>query len=197
MAKVKPLAHKEIEDYKLQTSLVESNALKLEIKTDEDMAKASDYLSQVKRIKDSITARKEAIVRPMMDSLASTRDLFKPLETTYASAEKTIKSKMQEYVTQKEEEKKKIVEGVQSGEIKPEKAIAQIEKLSDKKSYSGSASKTSIRVITKLRIVDESQIPREFLVPNMAKITEAVIRNKQEVAGVETYTENQIASSSK
>ena len=193
---------KELKEYKSQVLFVQKAANALVITSNEDMTKGSDILNSVKQIKKSITERKELITRPLMDALASARDLFKPLETGYAEAEKTIKAKMLDFSIAEEEritkEKARVEARVEKGTMRTDTAIEKMEQIGDSKnSFAGESSKVSIRRMVKVRIVDESLIPREYLVPDMTRITEAVIRQGQIVPGVETYEEKVIASTTR
>lgn len=193
---------KEIKEYKSQVLFVQKAANDLEIKSPEDMAKGSDLLDAVKKVETSIIERKEMITRPLMTALASARDLFKPLEIGHAEAKKTIKGKMLEYTLEEEErinkEKARVGARLEKGTMRQDTAIKKMEDIGDSKtSFEGSSGKTSIRTVTKLRVVDESLIPREYLMVDMTKITEAVLRQKLTVAGVETYEEKSIVGSSR
>jgi len=66
-----------------------------------------------------------------------------------------------------------------------------------KKSFDGGSTKTIIKKLKKIRITDESMIPREYLVPDMRKITDAILRDGEVIPGVETYLESSITSMSK
>jgi hypothetical protein len=158
---------------------------------------ATDILHTIKEAKNAILARKEEITRPLMASLASARDLFKLFETAFSEAEKIVKNKMLGYQTAEDEriekEKASIAKKVDAGRMKGETAIAKLENLGETPtSASGSTGSIATRTLTKVRIVDEALIPREYLVPDMNKITEDVIRKGVLVPGVEKYTEKVI-----
>lgn len=190
---------KELKEYKSQVLLVQKGADSLQILSADDMAKGTDLLNQVKQIKKAVTERKEAITRPLMSALASARDLFKPLETGYGEAEKTIKAKMLEYSIAEDEriekEKARVEARVEKGTMRTDTAIKKIEEIGDKKSsFTGDTGRVNIRVMRKVRIVDENLIPRQYLVPDMVKITEDVLRKNILVDGIEVYEEKVVAS---
>lgn len=190
---------KELKEYKSQIDFVQKGASNLQITSVSDMQKGTDLLSSVKEVKKAITARKEEITRPLMTALASARDLFKPLETGYAEAEKTIKAKMLDFSVAEEEriakEKSRVEARVEKGTMRTDTAIKKMEEIGDKKSsFAGNTGKVNIRTVQKVRIVDETLIPREYLVPDMTKITQAVLKDNQNVPGVEIYEDKIIAS---
>ena len=188
----------EVVEYRSQTSFVRDRANVLIIKTAEDMEKASELLTQVKQVAKAITERKESITRPLMAGLSEARNLFKPFEVDYIEAEKTIKAKMLAYSIDEEEriekEKSKVEGRLERGTIRQDTAISKMEAIGDAPTSYG---KTSLRTVTKVRVVDESLIPREYLVPDMGKITEAVMKQKLTIAGVETYEEKSIVGSTR
>lgn len=202
MSKEIAVVEKDVKEYKSQVAFVQKGADNLVIATPDDMAKASDLLVAVGKIEKAVTERKEAITRPLMSALASARDLFKPLEAGYAEAKKTIKGKMLDYSIAEEErinkEKERVEKRVEKGTMRTDTAISKLENIGEApKSFSGESSKSSLRTVTKVRIIDENLLPREYLVPDLKKITEAVLKQKLSVPGTETYEEKSIVGSSR
>jgi hypothetical protein len=195
------IVEKEVSEYNDQVSFVQDKANGLTVASDSDMTTASDLLNDLKQVETSITERKQAITRPLMTALSSARELFKPLEKGYADAKKTIKDKMVAYSEEEEEriekERERVEARVLRGSMRADTAVKKIEEAGEiKKTFEGGTSKTSIRVITKVRIVDELQIPRDYLTPDIKAITEAVLRQKKVINGVETYSEKNIVGRS-
>ena len=189
----------ELSTYNNQISFVQQKANELTISNEEDMAKASDMLSELKLVETALNETKVSITRPIMDSLASVRDLFKPLEKNFTSAKTTIKAKMLDYSVAEEkritEEQARVEKRLEKGTLRTDTAIRKMEEIGEvKKSFAGSAGKTSIRTVTKMRIADESLIPREYLTPDLKKITDAVLREKLSIPGVETYDEKSVVA---
>jgi len=188
---------KEMAEIKEQVFSVQKEATSLVIDSKETMAIGADLLHNVKAVEDLIVARKEGITRPLMTALSSVRDLFKPLELAHADAKKVIKAKMLAYQIEEDEkiekEKARIAARVEKGTMKVETAAGKLESMPEVNAKTvGSVGKTSIREVKKVRVVDESSIPREYLVPNMTAITEAIIRNGAVIPGVEMYVEKSI-----
>lgn len=187
---------KELAEYRSQILAVQRTANEWEIKEAKDFENGADMLHQVKEIETIITTRKEDITRPLMQALASARDLFKPLELGYADAKKVIKAKMLAYQIEEEErikkEEERIAKRVDKGTMRADTAAGKLEALGT--APTSVAGKVSTRTMTKVRIIDETVIPREYLVPDMVKITEAVLRQKVEIPGVEKYEEKVLVS---
>lgn len=189
---------KEVEVVKKEMLVVQKMANDFQINNDNDLAQSADILKKVSDGEKLLTARKEEITRPLMQSLSSIRDLFKPLELGFADAKKMLKSKVVAYQLEQEEkaekEKARIAARVEKGTMRADTAAGKIEAIVEpKKSVSGNVGKISTRILVKVRIIDETSIPREYMVPDMAKITEAVLKQNIEIPGVEKYEEKSIA----
>lgn len=193
------ISSNELTTVKTHFTSVEAAANAYRITSNDDLAIGADLLSRVKEGEAALTARKEEITRPLMDGLASARDLFKPLENGYVSAKKTIKDKMLAWQEAEDSrvslEKARLVARVNRGTMRADTAMNKIETIgSAPTSAQGAVGKISTRTILKVRITDEALLPREYLIPDLKLITDAVLRNKQVVPGVETYEEKSIVS---
>lgn len=193
---------KELKEYRSQVTFVQKAAEDLTIASPEDMTKASDLLIMVGQVEKAIVERKEAITRPLMTALASARDLFKPLEVGHMEAKKTIKAKMLDYTIAEEEkiqkQKEYVERRVEKGTMRTDTAIKKLENIGDApKSFAGTVGKTSIRTVTKVRVTNVDLLPKEYMVPDMQKIQEAVLKQKLQIPGVETYEEKSIVGSTR
>lgn len=182
-----------------QTAKALAVAHALVIQNEKDMVKATDVLANIKRIGKELKDYKEMQTRPFMDALDEIRDTLKPLEQNRDEAERTIKNKMLAYQQEQQrlndEAKAKLEARVEKGTMKQETAVAKIEEMGEVKTTTqGKVGAVATRTIKRYRVVDETLLPREYLVPNIAKITED-LRAGKEVAGAEMYTEQVIASS--
>lgn len=190
----------EVAVVKTQATKALMAAQALEIKTPEDMTVATDHLAKMKQVAKMIKERKEAITKPLMEALTSARDLFKPIEQNLAAAEAIMKNKMLAYqriVDEKaEKDRLALAKRVEKGTMKPETAVAKMEGIQDAPtSVQGKSGAMSFRTVKKYRVVDASALPREFLTPDMGKITEA-LKAGRSVPGAEMYEEKVVASSS-
>lgn len=188
----------EVDIVKKEMLTVQKIANDFQINNDDDLAQSADILKKISEGEKLLTTRKEEITRPLMQSLSSIRDLFKPIELGFADSKKMLKSKVVAYQLEQEEkaekEKARLAARVEKGTMRADTAASKIEAIEEpKKSVAGSVGKISTRILVKVRIVDETAIPREYLVPDMAKITEAVLKQGIEIPGVEKYEEKSIA----
>jgi len=193
------IKQQELAEIKTQVLTVQQAANAVIVETVEDMAKATDALHNVRQAEKYIDEKKTEITRPLMKSLSAIRDLFKPLEIQLADANKIIKAKMLAWQIQEDDrvnkEKDRIAARVEKGTMRADTAANKLEVIGEApKKSAGEVGKSSIREVKKIRIIDETMIPREYLVPNMALITESILRKGIIIPGIETYVEKTIVS---
>lgn len=155
------------QDLKAEGITILQVANELVIKGSHDLEIAADHLTLVKKLKQTVTDRKEQMTRPLMKALSSTRELFKPYEDMYIQAEKTIKQKILAYEESLEEEKEIPLPSVDG---------------------------MHIRTTQKVRVINAKLVPRAYLIPDMVAITRAVIQEGKKVKGTEKYEESVVVS---
>jgi hypothetical protein len=192
------IENKEVAVVKQQATKALAAANELTIKAPEDMSRAADVLSKIKTVGKMVRDRKELITRPLMESLNSVRDLFKPIESTHADAERIIKGKMLDYQNaeevRQEKERLALANRVEKGTMKPETAVRKMEAMAPVATAAqGKVGSVSTRIVKKYRVFNEGMLPREFLVPDMGKISEA-LKAGQVVPGAEIYEEKVISA---
>lgn len=184
---------KNLEPLKREITTISIAVNQYRIANENDLAKGADLLHEVKNVKSALTKRKEEITRPIMQSLESVRDLFRPLEDAYKDAERIIKEKMTAFqlaetkrIKAKQDEIKTKLE---QGKIKTETAISRLENVGEVSTkFEGIVGKISFKTHLKLEITDEKLIPRAYLVPDRVKITGA-LRAGLTVAGAKLVEE--------
>ena len=181
----------EIEVYKHRMMVVENLAQAYTVESQKDIDSGADILTKIKEVEAQLKEAKEGITKPLMEGLAAARDLFKPLETGLSNAKKEIKDKQLVFVLAEqariEEAKAKVDARVERGTMKPTTAAAKHEAI-------GTGAKANTRTITKVRVVDAALVPREWCVPNLPAITEAVLKQGAVIPGVESYQETIIVT---
>lgn len=193
------LRPQDVSTLRSQSSLILAAASSLTITSDADMEASADVLHKVKEIEKVIVDRKEEITRPLMAGLASARELFKPFEIVVADAKKMVKEKQLAFIKaedeRREKERERIATQVDRGNMREDTAAKKLDVLGETKtSAQGSIGSVQTRTMTKVRVIDNAVIPREYLVPDMAKITAAVLQEGKEIPGVEKYTEKIMVS---
>lgn len=153
---------------------VQQVANQLTVESPEQAEQASAVLHDIKEATRVLTEKKTDITRPMMEGLAKVKALFAPLELALKDADKMVRAKVLAYQVEeenrKEEARDKIAARAAKGAIKPETAVKKLGEV-------GEVAKTEgIKFTTrrKLVIMDETMIPREYLLPDREKITKAL-----------------------
>jgi len=144
------------------------------IKTKEDYAIVSKNASQLKEIGKIAKAKEDSIVNPIMKGIKEIKALFKPFKDQVYVAEANAKTMLLEYQNKLEEDRAKLTEDFKDGKIK--KASTVVDKMAE---LDVDDESSSVRKIWRAVCVDESKTPREYLVPDEAKIKEALKAGKK------------------
>lgn len=188
---------KEIKIYQKQVNNIASKAEELEIKTEKQIETATDYLHQIKEASKRVKELKEGYTKPANEILKNARMMFSPLESKFKTAEMIIKDKMIEFDKRKQLESikksEKISEEVKKGNLDITKAGEKMQNIMPKSGYKGEEGAISYKTIKKIRIANETKIPRKYLVPNETLIRKDLLSGKK-IAGVELIEEKIVAS---
>lgn len=183
-----------------QMTKIENTVGSLTIETQEDYAQAADVVAKLKELGSSIKDTKEAITKPLNESLKNIRTLFKPIEDQFENAEMVVKSKILAYKKKVDEEARekeaKIAEKVEQGKMKletAEKKMDAIERV--EQTTRGKTGEVQIRKVRKVRITDETKLPRQYLIPDMVAIRKDALAGVA-IDGVEVYEEETVAAGS-
>jgi hypothetical protein len=179
------MAKNELAVVEKKLSPIVAAAQSLEIKTPKDMTEATDVLSKLNKIGDAMEAEKEKTMRPALDTVNAIRAQWKPFETVYKESIALIRGKMSAYQTEqlrlKKEADQKIADRVGDGRGKftPETAVRKMEEnTGPADAVATDAGLVKFRTDKKLKIMDETMIPREYLIPDEKKILEDLKKGK-------------------
>lgn len=197
---------KELAPLKAQVTKLENQASAVTITTAEEMTNSIDLVKKLKEAGSIIKEKKEAITKPLNEALKKARELFKPIEEQYETAEKILKGKILEYEAKVSEEariaEEKIAARVDKGTLKletAEKKIDQIERV--EKTTQGAVGQGQFKIIRKVRYGELKNLTKEdlfFLVNegyvewNEVKARGAAL-NGIVIPGVEVYDEKTLA----
>lgn len=148
-----------------------------------DMVKATEYLSQANQYLDRITTDKEKLTKPINEALKEIRARYKPAELQLSEIISSIRSSMSAYQTLQANLKKveeiKLLGKIESGKMSLEKGAQKMSQLHEPETKTVTESgSVRFREDKKLKIVDLSMIPREFLVVNERALLEALKAGK-------------------
>lgn len=137
----------------------------------------------VKQLKDArimAQQKEQSIVGPILNSVKEIHELFKPFYDDVEEAETRIKQGIKAFVQGNKQKQRALEEEVESGKLNNistyTKKAAELDIDSD---Y------VSVRNVWKAFIVDQNQIPRSFMTPDVKKITEHLRKGGKAIPGVE------------
>lgn len=188
---------KELATLKTQVTKLEDQVNTLSVTSPDEYKSAIDIVSKLKETGSTIKNKKESITKPLNEALKNARDLFRPIEDQFKQAEMIIKGKMLDYKRKVDEEARKkeeqIAKRVEKGTLKLETAERKIDEVQRiDQTTKSDIGEVQVRKVKKVRITDETKIPREYLVPDMVKIRREALGGK-EITGVEVYEDETMA----
>lgn len=205
------MENQEIEIVKDQTVKAFQIVEDLQIVDADSYTAAIEVGGKIKQVGKIVTDRKEAITKPLNESLKSIRALFKPLEDMLGTAESNLKRKMLAF---KEEERRKIeaaeklaleeihrqnalLETKETNEYDAAVAISEAnaaipEITTEKTMKSVSGFKATEKMVKEYVVTDKSLIPLGFMEPDMVAI-KAEFKAGRPVPGVEVRDKAQLS----
>jgi len=160
---------------------------KLVITDGESYNLKSAKVDALKQLGKMAAEKEKTFTEPLTKLLKDVRELFAPFKYMVGETENAAKAEMLEYITKVERQKEKIKTDLEAGKIA--KLSTAVRKTAELEINSPSS---SIRKVWVLEINDIGDIPREYLVPDEAKIREAFKAGKK-VSGCTWSQKNTIA----
>ncbi len=172
--------NKEIELYKERAMTFQEYIETAQIKTDEDAKHATTIAKDIRELRKAVEGEKDEYIKPAKEIQNKAKAQYDPVINLCKVLEKEITTKATEFILQQkkaiEEKQRKIAERAQSGKIKEETAVRQMEKAGEvKKSIQGENGQIRVAEYEDIEITDEALIPREYLVPDTVRIRKAVL----------------------
>lgn len=181
-----------------------AEAQKIEVNNDEDLELATGYLANVKKRFKRIEEIRKEWVQPLNDQVKKLNNLFKSQQAPLQEVEGIIKKKL---VTYQQEQERKALEARKKAEEEAKKKAEEAKKKGEepevkpimteapKSSVRTSAGTSSFKKVWTFEIVDETKIPREFLIPDEKAIRKAVLDSAGQVSieGVRVFQDTQVA----
>lgn len=188
--------NKEITVIKTKASQALQISKEIVVNNNDTLSYAIDILKKIKETGKASKEQKELITKPLNEGLRNARNMFRPIEDDYTTAERNIKDKILTWTNKQEEirkeKEKKIAERVEKGTLKIETAVSKIEAI-PKVVNQGATGKISSRIIKKVVIKNEDKLPRKYLIPDIAKIKKDALSGI-EIDGVVVVEEKVLAS---
>lgn len=179
-------------------AMLQERAESMSITSPEQMEEAVALLSELNKANDRIDEEKQKVLRPLLDATNAERARWKPAETHLAAGIAFLRRLITDHQTAKRAEEAAQAAAIAAriapgkGNLSLETGVAKIdaiEKAPEKVATASGA--VSFRTVPKWRVIDESKIPGEFMVPNEALIN-AEMKAGNSIPGIEYYTEEQV-----
>lgn len=166
-----------IEVFQKEVSPIIEETQKMIIEDAVGMKAAVELLSRLNQFNDRIVEEKEKITVPLEQALKAERARWKPIEAEIKPAIDIVRGKMSDYQTAEikraRDEEARIAArvGEGKGKLKVETAVKKFSEIerADKK-VATDAGMVKFREDKKLKIMDESLIPREYLIVDERKV---------------------------
>lgn len=163
----------------------------LPITTDDEQEFAARGLRLVKEWHAELEDKRTAITKPMNQALREVNDLFRPMQTALKETERIVKARIADYFENKRRANDEAVRAAAQAAT-PKQAEYALSLVKTVEMPSG----TSMRYMWVATITDASLLPREYLMPNMDKILQAVRASdgRAEIPGVAVSQEPVVSS---
>jgi len=176
------------------------------VDSDEEETMAIDSLADIKRFMKQIEDARKNQVDPFNKLVKRVNDIFRPIGDGLVKSESVIKDKVKQWRIKKEairqeEERKRQIE--YQKQIAEEQAKAKKEKREAEivpppptimqTNVRGTPSTASSRKVWKFEVLDETKIPREYLVLDESKIKAMIKTGTREIAGIKIYEDFEIS----
>lgn len=185
---------------------LEVKANQLEITDEKSMVEASSILGVIASTKKRFEDVRKFFTKPLNDHVRNIKDQFKAQAEPLNRADKIIRTKVLKYNQEQERKRKeeeerlrKLVEEANKkaqeyAEITGEEHIPiVIPQTEVKQSVKSNLGTTTIKKVWTFEVVNENEIPREYLVLDVKKVNEAIKAGVREIKGLKIYEKDEIA----
>src|SRR3990167_2477539 len=170
---------------------------KLEIKSEATLKTASGYGQQIAVRKKEFKVKYDSYVSGAKEYIKQVDAIYRPVEKELLECDRIVRDKISEYQTEQVRlarlEEQRIAARVEKGTMRLDTAIKKFEKVEkpENKIDLGAGTGVHFREDRIPRIVNEADIPREYLTPDMSKIKVAIkqLNLLEEKSGVFTTKE--------
>jgi hypothetical protein len=165
-------------------SLIMTKSKKLVlIKSNEDIAKANEFLIEVKNKIDSLETERKSYTAPINETIKKLNAKFKELTAPLVIAEKAVKDAILSYREECEKARLETQSKIQKKNGDKDIIIASV-------MPTVIESESGKMVISKkwtFEIIDEKKVPKEFLMVDRDKVDEAIDKGVRVIEGLHIY----------
>lgn len=208
LVKVRPQADEAVIALREQSLKLEQYATALIIGTDEDVKSATNDLSIISRLKKAIEEKRKEYTQPINEHLKAVNEAFKALVEPLLAADKITRGKVLDYRTEQERKRQEaediarveretaerkaaltgepvvVPEVVEAPPVVPDRYHAEM----------GTLGKVVVR---KWEVIDFSQVPDEYKIPDATRITKQVKAGIGAIPGIRIWEEETLRVTTK
>lgn len=198
----------EVQALTTEATGLERRAQALTIASDEDLTLATDTLGVIAKIKKQLEEKRTFFVKPLNDQVKRINEMFKAWSAPLDRADQIIRGKVLAYRQEQERRRREEEERLRKlAEKEHARLVRQAEKRGETppppppvpvipqtaKTVAGTVGSVTTRKEWDFEIVDETLIPREYLMVNEAKIRAVVRAGVRNIPGVRIFEREVLA----
>jgi len=167
------------------------------VESEEDVSKASEFMSSLKKMERAIEDKRLEVTRPINESIKTLNAMFKELSAPILSATNTMYSKIMSWRTKEkariEEERMALLKAqALAAKNNDEELVEAIEELKPAP-VQQTINKAQTRLIWTYEVIDTTKVPIEFLEVNTSAVGEAVRKGIRDIPGIKIYQKEILA----
>lgn len=197
-----------VKEITTQAERLEQAAQALVVQDEATLQEATNMVAWVAKAKKAIEEKRQFFVKPLQEQVKRVNELFKQYAAPLDRADTLLRGKILAY--RQEQERKRREEEERLRKL-AEKEQKRLEKQAAKngmpapppivvpspppmaKTVQSEMGAAQVRTVWDFEIVDETQIPREFLMPNVPAIRAAVKAGVRNIPGVRIFQREDLA----
>lgn len=198
----------EVDKLSHEVNYIELQAQMLVVKDEKTLKEATEFLGKVAKAKKQLEERRQFFVKPLNEQIKRINELFKRMTLPLENAESIVKNAILKYreavekarreeeerlKKQWEKEQKKLEKKAQKEGIPLPPPVPPPTLQPQEKTVETDTAQVTARLVWDFEIVDETKIPREFLMPNEKAIRAAIKAGVRNIPGIRIFQREELA----
>jgi hypothetical protein len=165
-----------------------------EITSQQDYDAADELLGEAKQAWKKWDAKRKKAVVPLNQAKAEIQSWFKPILDLYAEAETILKGKIAAYSRAQPQKQDALLAQAQQAYQQGDVIQMRHDLRAASQAEVQQSSNISITQLWRYDVVDAAQLPREYLIPDIAKISATVrkLKDQTRIPGVRVWAEDNV-----
>lgn len=189
---------KEIVTIQKEAKDIVSRATSYQITSDVTYEKATEVISWIKGVIKQIEEKRLFHTKPLNDQIKKENELYKSYAKPFVEARNIMDDKMLEYHREQQKkidaENERIRQEAEKIAKKEKVSVEEIMASTEQKEIPVTVGTATVRKNWTFEIVDETKVPRDFLMVNRTKVGEAVRQGARKISGINIFEKEIIAT---